>query len=303
MGPWCDFEYPRRLPEKPHLAPQGGVEFIFMGGCPEATCSIAIFQSSNVVRAATRRARPLTRIHQHHSTMPTALSTTKRKFHRLLDTISSNASSTSLPPISKNTSNASSTTLPVTPAPPAKRTRLDRPSLAYVSSSKSLRPETRPLLQDARHSSTTPAPSPTPKKPPPNFAPWDREQFLQRLKTYRHVDKWLSKPDSINEVEWAKRGWSCVKKETVRCVGGCEQELVIALESERLPRDSNRGNRGEAAAAAADSDEESDEEWRDEAQKELVKKYAEMISSAHEGSCLWRRRGCDGTFPTPMLQV
>lgn len=232
--------------------------------------------------------------------MPTALSTTKRKFHRLLDTISSNASSTSLPPTTKNTSNASLTTLPVTPAPPAKRTRLDRPISAYVPSSKSLRPQTRPLPQDSRLTPATPVPSSTPKKPPPNFAPWDRGQFLQRLKTYRHVDKWLGKPDSINEVEWAKRGWSCVRKETVRCGGGCEQELVISLEGERLPQDPDRRNEGEAAAAASAAEDskdpdESDEEWREEAQKELVKKYAEMISSAHEGSCLWRRRGCDGT--------
>ena len=47
------------------------------------------------------------------------------------------------------------------------------------------------------------------------------------------------------------------------------------------------------------------EEWREDAQRQLVDRYAEMISTAHEEGCLWRRRGCDGKqcsymfFPRP----
>ena len=91
----------------------------------------------------------------------------------------------------------------------------------------------------------------------------------------------------------------------MRCVGGCEQELVITLEGERLSQEYDRRNEGKLAAAAGAEDDkdldESDEEWREEAQKDLVKRYAEMISSAHEESCLWRRRGSDGTSSVPLL--
>lgn len=120
----------------------------------------------------------------------------------------------------------------------------------------------------------------------PNFAPWDRGQFLNRLKTFRHVEKWMGKPDSINEVQWAKRGWSCVGKERVKCVGGCGKEIFINLEDEENvdeePRDEASG-------------EDDGQDWRDDAQEELVKKYAELIASGHDGGCLWKRRGCDGT--------
>lgn len=124
---------------------------------------------------------------------------------------------------------------------------------------------------------------------PPNFAPWDRAQFLERLKTYRHVDKWRGKPDKINEVQWAKHGWSCVGKERVACVGGCGKELVILLESSREDKENGDERNGEKEDA-----EEDDDDWRDEAQAKLVEKYAEMVNSAHDGGCLWRRRGCDG---------
>lgn len=124
---------------------------------------------------------------------------------------------------------------------------------------------------------------------PPNFAPWDREQFLKRLKTYRHVDKWMGKPEEINEVRWAKRGWSCAGKERVGCVGGCGKEVVITLESSREDKENVH-----EATPEQEAIEEDEDDWRVKAQKQLVEKYAEMIATAHDGGCLWRRRGCDG---------
>lgn len=124
---------------------------------------------------------------------------------------------------------------------------------------------------------------------PPNFAPWDREQFLKRLQTYRHVDKWRSKEEKINEVQWAKRGWSCVGKEKVRCVGGCERQVVIVLESSR------DGKENADLGTTDQQDEDGDEDdWREKARAQLVEKYNEMITNAHERGCLWHRRGCDG---------
>ena len=102
----------------------------------------------------------------------------------------------------------------------------------------------------------------------------------------------MSKPDEINEVEWAKRGWSCVEKERVRCVGGCEKELVITLEGDARRKPDGKGE--EEGKEEKEESEDDEEEWRAEAQNVLVEKYREMIACAHEGSCLWRRKGCDG---------
>lgn len=97
----------------------------------------------------------------------------------------------------------------------------------------------------------------------------------------------MSKPDQINEVQWAKRGWSCVGKERVGCVGGCGREVVIKLEDDVVQVHEND--------TTEETDEQEDEDdWREKAQQQLVEKYAEMIATEHEASCLWRRKGCDG---------
>ena len=126
------------------------------------------------------------------------------------------------------------------------------------------------------------------QKRAPNFTPWDRGQFLERLKTFRHVDKWMSKPEEVNEVQWAKRGWTCIGKERVACAG-CGREVVVKLENE----EEIEGSSGE--------DMEGDD-WRVSAQQQLVEKYSGMIVSEHEEGCLWRSRGCDGTILISCIQ-
>lgn len=213
--------------------------------------------------------------------MPVALSTTKRKFHKILDSIT-NTSNPSLPLVPQQ-KNASTASLPATLESPAKRPRTSRPNSVYVPSN---------MLSLGNHASTARA---RPKKAEltktqeepkaPNFTPWDRGQFLDRLKTFRHVDKWMSKPEPINEVQWAKRGWRCVGKERVGCVGGCGKEAVIKLEEDLE----------DAGNESAESGRESDG-WRMGAQEQLVETYSEMIVSGHEEGCLWRSRGCDGKW-------
>ena len=219
--------------------------------------------------------------------MPVALSTTKRKFHKVLDSIS-NASSVSL--VGNNQErNASTTTLPTNMEPPSKRPRTARPASAYVKSSTTT-PMTK--MRPTSIAQKPPAKELDSERKAPNFAPWDRNQFLERLKTYRHVDKWRGKSEKINEVQWAKRGWSCVGRETVGCVGGCGKELVILLESrenKENPQDKGESHRSE------DEDEDEDD-WREKAREQLIDKYAEMVVTAHNEGCLWRRRGCDGTY-------
>ena len=104
----------------------------------------------------------------------------------------------------------------------------------------------------------------------------------------------MNKPEKINEVQWAKRGWSCVGKERVGCVGGCRKELVITLESSREDKEYV-----DTRTAEQEEEEEDEDEWRAKAQAQLVEKYAEMVTTAHDGGCLWRRRGCDGIRISP----
>ena len=224
----------------------------------------------------------------------TALSTTKRKFHRILDSIS-NASSTSLATTSNHERhNASTTTLPATMDPPAKKPRIARPASAYISPCARILISQSPTLNAPAATAKQPSPIATmnDERRTPNFAPWDRGRFLERLKTYRHVDKWMGKPERINEVQWAKRGWSCVGKDRVGCVGGCGKELVINLESGREERLDIEGSQ-DAGKRPLDEEEDEDE-WRGKAQEQLVEKYAEMFVSSHDSGCLWRRKGCDG---------
>ena len=224
--------------------------------------------------------------------MPPALTTTKRKFHKILDSIS-NASSTSLS-TSHVKHNASTTTLPASMDPPTKKARVARPTSAYVP------PNTRVIMTSkssnrpvtaSKQPSISLAP-PNEERKAPNFAPWDRAQFLERLKTYRHVDKWMGKPEKINEVQWARRGWSCIGRETVGCIGGCAKELVIKLEDDRADKENEEERSSEEQA--------DDNDWREKAQEQLVEQYAEMIVTWHDGGCLWRRRGCDGMHSVPL---
>lgn len=90
----------------------------------------------------------------------------------------------------------------------------------------------------------------------------------------------MSKPERINEVQWARRGWRCVGKERVGC-SACGKELVIQLEADDC---------------ATNDDEEEDEGWRKAAQDQLVETYLEKITVEHEEGCLWRIRGCDGKY-------
>ena len=224
----------------------------------------------------------------------TALSTTKRKFHRILDSIS-NASSTSLATTSNHERhNASTTTLPATMDPPAKKPRIARPTSAYISPCARILISQSPTLDAPAATAKQPIPIATmnDERKTPNFAPWDRGRFLERLKTYRHVDKWMGKPERINEVQWAKRGWSCVGKDRVGCVGGCGKELVITLESSREERLETEET--EDTGKRPLDEEEDEDEWREKAREQLVEKYAEMIVTSHDSGCLWRRKGCDG---------
>jgi hypothetical protein len=178
--------------------------------------------------------------------MPEAIATTKRKFYKALDTL---------------------TNPPARPVnePAAKRVRRS------ISGTSSM------LSHEARVTNSTP--KDTAPKQIPNFAPWSQDTFLARIKSFSSVSMWHPKPEAISEVEWAKRGWTCVDVNTVACKGGCEARLVVSL------------NRPKADGV---DEKEYDEEEDDENSLEnmLVERYKQLIVDGHKDTCLWRKAGC-----------
>ncbi|OGE49301.1 hypothetical protein PENARI_c022G05971 [Penicillium arizonense] len=201
------------------------------------------------------------------------LESKKRKFHRILDSISKpqQPEPTPTPP----------------PAPPMtarervaanlsiKKVRLssnDRSELASVRNS---------IQKISRPANRTSSASSASSNKRPTFVPWDRERFLERLETFRRVDRWTSKPAPINEVQWAKHGWICTDSKRVTCVSECGGAVVIKLPDEIDELD------------GFDSEKVRE---RNEVRATLVDQYAKMLVESHGESCPWRQKSCDATI-------
>ncbi|KAJ6049613.1 hypothetical protein N7499_011800 [Penicillium canescens] len=201
------------------------------------------------------------------------LESKKRKFHRILDSISKpqQPEPTPTPP----------------PAPPMtarervaanvsiKKVRLssnDRSELTSVRNS---------IQKISRPANRTSSASSASSNKRPTFVPWDRERFLERLETFRRVDRWTSKPAPINEVQWAKHGWICTDSKRVTCVSECGGAVVIKLPDEIDELD------------GFDSEKVRE---RNEVRATLVDQYAKMLVESHGESCPWRQKSCDATI-------
>ncbi|KAK2014285.1 zf-C3HC-domain-containing protein [Colletotrichum eremochloae] len=110
------------------------------------------------------------------------------------------------------------------------------------------------------------------------FAPSDRSELLKRLASFQEITDWTPKPDAVNEIEWAKRGWVCQGKDRVRCTL-CNKELVVKLNKREVD--------GKEVPVLVASD---------VAEEALVSKYSELIVTAHLEECLWRKQGCDDSL-------
>lgn len=150
--------------------------------------------------------------------MSYAVETKKRKFHRVLESLTK-PSNTESP--NQTARSATATAHEHTPA--AKRTRLSARDGSILSSVR------KDVLKIARPSSRASSVSSLSR---PSFVPWDRERFLERLETFRRVDRWSPKPAAVNEVEWAKRGWICTDVARVTCVSGCGGSVVVKIPDE-----------------------------------------------------------------------
>ena len=204
--------------------------------------------------------------------MAYSLETTKRKFHRILDAMA-DSSTLSLPADSYD---------PDVALPPSKRLRLARPHSAALPSSARTSLDRSRVLRLTSQSTANRQSAGSSTAVMNNLAhcrPWDRQQFLERLRSFSgRVDLWSPKPDSINEVAWAKRGWVLVERETVRCAA-CQRRQLIDLKI-TVPET------GEQA--------EDDGEWQKNVLAGLVKKYERIIVEQHGPECFWRTNSCDG---------
>ncbi|KAJ5928888.1 hypothetical protein N7466_007844 [Penicillium verhagenii] len=206
--------------------------------------------------------------------MSYAVESKKRKFHRVLESISKPLAPENAP---KPSASASTSTAAGAPdRPPAslsiKKVRLtDNDSSDPISVRNSILKPSRPISRTSSSSLT--------KRP--TFVPWDRDTFLERLETFRRVDRWTYKPTPINEVQWAKRGWICTDSMRVSCVSGCGGSVVVKLPDEI----------DELDGYDADKVQE-----RKEVRATLVDEYAKRLSEAHGENCPWRNKGCDATI-------
>ncbi|KFZ17207.1 hypothetical protein V502_04685 [Pseudogymnoascus sp. VKM F-4520 (FW-2644)] len=121
----------------------------------------------------------------------------------------------------------------------------------------------------------------------PSFLPGDREDFLERLATFRNLTDWMPKPPKVNEVAWAKRGWACQRLERVRCVT-CNVEVMVKLNKQ----EDENGKLIKFAGMESDIE------------QALVDKYADLIITSHDVLCPWRKRGCDDSiFKQPIYPI
>lgn len=154
--------------------------------------------------------------------MSYAVESKKRKFHRVLESISK--------PLATDNASKPSTAGPATAAQDRVPANLSIKKVRVSSNDTSdFAAVRRSILKTANPANRTASPSSITR---PTFVPWDRERFLERLETFRRVDRWTSKPAPINEVQWAKRGWICTDVMRVSCISGCGGSVVVKLPDE-----------------------------------------------------------------------
>ncbi|KAF2092297.1 zf-C3HC-domain-containing protein [Saccharata proteae CBS 121410] len=233
--------------------------------------------------------------------MAVALNTSKRKFHKILDNITASTSQPNLASTLRE-KNASAMSLAASEIePPSKRSRTslsgsfaseDRPS---TSASTPAAPSKLSLAQRAksiRLVRKSDEHAPKEQRKTPNYAPWSHDLFIERMKTFSDVKLWTPKPDILNEVEWAKRGWVCDGLNKVACKGGCEERVVVKLEP-------NRKEENEPVNEERESSE-------NDVEAVLIERYVKLIVEGHDEECLWRKSGCkerlSKAFPQDLIK-
>ncbi|KAJ5089999.1 hypothetical protein N7532_008683 [Penicillium argentinense] len=202
--------------------------------------------------------------------MSYAIESKKRKFHRALESISKPATPANAPKPATATHATAKDRLPANLS--IKKVRLSSNDYSDL-------PSVRNSMSNISGAAVRSTSASSNKRP--TFAPWDRDIFLERLETFRRVDRWDSKPTPINEVQWAKRGWICTDSVRVSCVSGCGGSVVVKLPDEIDELDGYDAEKVQE---------------RKEVRERLVEEYAKMLKDGHEEKCPWRNKACDDTI-------
>jgi C3HC zinc finger-like len=137
--------------------------------------------------------------------MSYAIEAKKRKFDRILQSLTDGASSPQSRASLNSRNNASTVSLVQDSSDASKRRRISPTSVKKTASTTSLTG---------------------------HYLPSSRQAFLERLETYRQVTKWhIPSTEPINASLWVKRGWICVDTDTVFC-GSCKERLQVDLDVE-----------------------------------------------------------------------
>jgi hypothetical protein len=207
-----------------------------------------------------------------------ALATSKRKFYKLLDNLSS----------SKVQSQNQAATLnnePQTIDRPSKRSRM--PRSAQQHSVDGSRPSSTSIrvLSPGSTTTTTRIATSHGLEEISTYAPWSQDQFLGRLETFADVKIWTTKPEPLSDVYWARRGWIVVERDGVAC-RTCGKHMLVKIgadESEKVDEVSNE--------VAVDQ-----EWWQADMEQDFVNRYEKLIIDGHTQDCLWRKAGCKGKY-------
>lgn len=198
--------------------------------------------------------------------MSYTVETKKRKFDRILEALTDGAAS------------------------PSRTTPTSHQNASVPSSARDTASESSKRRRTAL-SSMSIMPNPSVTSLSGHYLPSSRTAFLQRLETFRHVTQWhVPSTEPVNASIWAKRGWTCVDTDTVSC-GSCKERVHVDLDVDgeqlRVHETDGQDEEGSAdedafamAAAVHDS---------------MVKRYQDMIITAHTERCPWRSRGCDSS--------
>lgn len=227
------------------------------------------------------------------------MNATKRKFNALIQGMGNKSSPTADASASRGDAGAKSplanTTSATTPSSPrvgstasaddvlAKRQRLQALKDKHAATTQTIKSSsgTTRVSNVVLKKWTSGSESPKPiEQVAAKYSPSDRTELLRRLATFQEITDWTPKPDKVSEIEWAKRGWVCQGKERVRC-SLCNKELLVKLNKSEVD--------GKEVPVVVAS----------EVEEALVDKYAELIITAHQEDCLWKRRGCEGTMANP----
>ena len=199
--------------------------------------------------------------------MSYAIESKKRKFERILESLTDGAAPQSRTSLNSRNNGSTISLVNEESSDASKRRRITPTS----------------ILSASKTASTTSLTG--------HYLPSSRQAFLERLETFRQVTQWhVPSTEPINASAWVKRGWICVDTDTVFC-GSCKERLWIDLEAKT--RDAP--DTGEDPNFKSEDDTEQ-YDIANAVYDGLVKRYQEMTITAHAESCPWRKRGCDASI-------